>query len=620
MRSAASLRRASPIATGVLLLALAWLGVPNGRAQTPPPSGAPTAEPAKAPPPPAAAPPPAAMPAPEAPAPKPGQEPPAPKAASPKPAPSKPAPSKPAPSKPAPQPVAAVPAKPVLDLKHLRPRTGAELTEALDALSAAGDTEGLLALCRGTRPSQIAEDPSAAVRLAMCRGRAAQELGDLDQAAKGFQEVLQLSGGPMAALEAAQAAAGEARFRMAEVREQRWRNYPLCLRQLGIFWGSRSEAQEKIRLFQEAELAFRDAMPGARRPWPQRAAFRIAALHMEFYRNVADHTAPNFRGLAGPPPLGSAGVGAADAALKLVLDPTQSDWPMLLRDVADAAAQRASDSRDDPDLREAAALLARQASQMPPPRRAPLASPFPERHGRDRGWLRLVAQREVVLVVARDGSTKREPVLAMGKTLVEVVQGGAQEVHAPAAAVVLGLAGYRAALPVLREAALATDPELAVASVFALGELGGAKEIALLLQLYAQAMPPGDGPAPFETPSRALFGMQERVEEALIKIARREPRAFEGFMLNGLPPREGAYVLSQAAHKDLRYVHAQYARHPDDVVAAYHALALAAIHPREASAALRELARRPQAQCWAEHAMDALKERRNRSNEFLSAP
>lgn len=488
-----------------------------------------------------------------------------------------------------------------------QPRTGAELSAAVQTLTAAGDVEGLMALCRDLSAKAFPEDPGAATTLALCRGRALQGLRRGPEAVAAYQEVIRLSaGGALAGTHVAQVAASEARYRLGELAEQTWREHQPCLRELGIFWGSRREAQEHVALFKDADRVYRNAIASGRAPWPARAAFRITAMHVDFYRGVSRHTAPNFRGLNGPPPLASARVEAAEEALRLVLDPARSEWPRVMREVAEAAGRRARDNTDDPELATQTAALLRQVQDLGPPPRAPMGVPFPPRGGDTRGYRAVRPEREAVTLEKQDGTRVREPVLAQGKLLVDMVKGGAAERFAPEAAVALGLGGYRAAMGVLRDAAQSADAELAVAAVFALGELGAEPEVALLLRLYAAAQPHGDGPEVFSTPSAALFGMRERVLEALIKLARREPRAVEKLMSSTLPQREAAYVLFHAAHKDLRPVLAQYARHTDDVVATYHALGMASLSSAEGRTLLKELSSRRGAACWAAHGVEAL--------------
>jgi hypothetical protein len=468
-------------------------------------------------------------------------------------------------------------------------------------LTAQGDVDGLWQMCRELKPAAFPEAPASGVWIELCKGRGLQGLNDREKARASYQEVIRQASSPAGLKNPEHAlAAAEARYRLGELAEADYGDYPLCLRQLGIFWGSRQEAEEKLSRLSAAERAYQQAMPGAQRPWPQRAAFRVTALHVAFYREVAGKTAGTYRGLAGPPPLPGARVGVADDALKMVLDPAHSTWPQTLRDVTEAARKRAELDADDPDLlAEARALEATAKGELTPPR-APIASPYPPRMGKDRGLHKLWVDGEQVVFEDR-GGTRREPVLTAGKQLMEMVAGAGGERFAPDAAVALGLGGYRAALPLLRTAAASTDEELAVAAVFALGELGAQSEVPVLLAAYARGTEPGDVPQPFETPAAALFGMRERVLEALVKIGRRDPLLLTELMRSTLPPREASYVLWQVARKELKNVYQVVAHHPDEMAATYAVMALASLYPQEVKPTLKELQGRKAAACWATH-------------------
>jgi hypothetical protein len=486
-----------------------------------------------------------------------------------------------------------------------RPKTFAELRDTLTKLTTAGDVEGLWATCRDLKPSHLPDEPAAGVWIELCKGRALQGLQgpqDRDKARVAYREVIRLASTAAGIKHAESAlAASEARYRLGELAESDHADYALCLRQLGIFWGSRQEAEEKISRLATAERAYKEAIPGAQRPWPQRAAFRVTALHVNFYLEVSGKTAPTFRGLPGPPPLASANTDVAQLALRRILDPNHSTWPQTLKDVTDAARRRAEVDNDDPDLLVEARTLERAVANVPAPPTAPTASPHPRRTGTDRGWKAITVDGEQVVFTDTTGAVKREPVLSAGRTLMDVVAGGPSEKWAPDAAVALGLGGYRAALPLLRTAAASQDEELAVASVFALGELGAAADVPVLLAAYARGEPLGDGPQPFETPSAALFGIRERALEALIKVGRRDPLQVIELMRSPLPPRESSYVLWQVARKELRPVYQTVVHHPDDAAAAYAMMALASVAPLEARPTLRELQNRKGTACWATH-------------------
>lgn len=525
------------------------------------------------------------------------ETPPAPAEAAPAPA-AAPVPA-PAPA-PAPAPVPA--AAPAPRPSRPRPKTYAELREALARLTAAADPEGLWATCRELKASSFPEEPSAPVWVELCKGRGQQGLGQRGGARASYLEVVRQAS-TAAGLKNPEnaAAASEARYRLGELAEADYADYPLCLRQLGLFWGSRQEAEEKIARMAAAQRAYQEAIPGAQRPWPQRAAFRVTGLHVQFYKDAATRTAPNFRGLQGPPPLPGARVDVADEALRLLMDPHRASWPTTLREVVEAARIRAERDADDPDLLAAARALVDEARSVPPTPRAPIASPFGPRAGQDRGLRTLSADGEAVLFTQRDGQVRREPLLKAGRLLMEMVQGGLNERFAPEAAVALGQGGYRAALPALRAAVEGPDDELALAAVFALGELGAQPEVALLLNAYQRAQEAGDTPPPFETPSAALFGQRERVLEALAKIGRREPLLLQELMRSPLPPREAAYVLWQVSRKELKWVYQSAVHHPDDVAAAYAVLAMVSTAPGEAKQILTDFRSRRAAACWAGH-------------------
>ena len=165
----------------------------------------------------------------------------------------------------------------------------------------------------------------------------------------------------------------------------------------------------------------------------------------------------------------------------------------------------------------------------------------------------------------------------------------------------LGLGGYRPALGALGAAVRGDDPELAVAALFALGELGTAAEVPVLVEAYEAAAPVGDGPEPFETPAAALFGARERALEALSKVGRREPHAVEPLLRAGrLPRREVAYVFWQVGHKDLAHAYRELLRDPDEA-AVFGLLGLASVSPPEAQGAAVEMSARKPLACWATH-------------------
>jgi hypothetical protein len=478
-----------------------------------------------------------------------------------------------------------------------------ELHARVAEYTAAQDWESLWGMCRDMRPSALPADPTVAVTLDLCRARGAQGRGDRETAQRVYQEVLrQVVESPVAPPPLARKAASEARYRLGELAESAFRDYPLCLRELGISWASRQEAREKVALLRAAERAYQDARRLAESPWRARAAFRVAAMNLAFYQEVATQPATTFRGLQGPPPLARARVGVASLVLERVLDPQQAEWPRAIADALRAAVQRAEADGEDADLvRDARGLLA-QAQALRPPPQGPVAPPWPSRVGNPRGLKGLHAEREEIVLEDGGGKTRREPVAKAGPLLLEMVRGGVRERWAPEAAVALGLAGYRPAVAALTEAARGDDPELAVAATFALGELGTAAEVPVLVGVYAAASPTGDGPEPFETPAAALFGLRERALEALAKVGRREPRALDPLLRAGpVPRREVSYVLWNVGHKDLAHVYRDLLRDPDDATAAFAVLGLAAVSPSEAQAAVLELAARRPAACWASH-------------------
>jgi hypothetical protein len=478
-----------------------------------------------------------------------------------------------------------------------------EVQAQLEVLSTKGDAAALWTLCKDFKPGTFKEDPTSDVTLTLCRARALRGMQDREKARLTFEEVIRV-GARWAAQDSASAdAVMESRQALATLAEEDYAAYPLCLRDLGMWWGSRAEAEEKLARFRTAEQAYKELVVGGRRPWSRWAGVKLAALHLRFFQEVSGRTAATFRGLRGPPPQPKARIDVAQEALRLVMDPAHSPWPRALRDVAQAAHQRVVTEGGEPQLVLEAEQLVKDAQALSTPPTAPVTSPFPPRQGEDRGWLTLTLDGDTVVAERRGQAPLRATVPKFGVTLMDVLRGGRQERFAPDAAIILGRGGHRAALPLLLEAVGGTDEELAVAAVYALGELGTAAHVRPLVEAFARSTPHATGTEPYATPALAVFGMRERILEALVRIGTREPAGVQDLARQTLlPRREAAYVLWLVGRKELRAVYQQLAQDVDDATATYGVLGLTTLGRDEAREGTRLLKnRKGAAACWGAH-------------------
>ncbi|MBN2361710.1 MAG: HEAT repeat domain-containing protein [Deltaproteobacteria bacterium] len=450
------------------------------------------------------------------------------------------------------------------------PDDASSLRLEVERLQAAGEATPLLQFCDSGRPERVFANPTElAIWQALCRGRGYLLLQDWEKAERAFQTALGRAPSlPNPGRAAAREYTAEAHFRLGEMFEQRFCSYALCLLELGDTARAPREAAARGDLQRAAERAYREVLKAGCPGWSARALFRITSMSDFFYRAVSG-TPAGLRSVRVPAPL----IGAAMPELPLTgayLDPDRSS---LRRSILLSYRKLALRVRDMPEEEELAAAAARSLEDFErylPAIENSVAPQWATRSGEDAGIVQ-IQRREVGFEVVRgDGRRERwssDEALTHLRTLLAPLAAGR---WAPLAAVGLGDLRDRQSLPLLLDAiGLEQDPELQVAAVYALGQVGDASAVGPLVAAFvrAQQARPRDL---FKRAGETVFGLEENALRALAAIGRRDPRAVERLLDEpGLPPREAAFVLWSARSRELYGLYARLRDEKDPVAAAY---------------------------------------------------
>jgi len=444
------------------------------------------------------------------------------------------------------------------------------LRQELNRLYTAADATALLQLCESGRPQRTFADPvELSVWQAICRGRGYRLLHDWEKAERAFQTALgRAPTFPAAKRIAAREYLAEASYRIGELFEERFRSYPLCLTELGDTARAPREAAIRGDLQRSAERAYREVLNAGRDVWSARALYRITAMSDFFYR-AASGPPPGLRSAQVPPPL----AGAALTSLPLTgayLAPDHSSFRRSILLSYRKLATRARGLRDQDELAAAVAGSLADFERYLPAVETSLAPSWTLRGGDDAG-ITEIQRRPVGFDVAHaDGRRERwsnDEAVVQLRTLLKPLATGR---WSPLAAVALGDLRDLETQPLLLEAIAADDdPELQIAAVYALGQIGNGDAVAPLVAAFVRAQTARPREL-FRSARDAVFGLEERTLRALSAIGRRDPRAIERLLDEpGLPVREAAFALWAARSRELYGVYVRLRDEKDPVAAAY---------------------------------------------------
>lgn len=443
-------------------------------------------------------------------------------------------------------------------------------------LLTAKDQTSMALLCESHRAHDVLADRSAlALWQKLCRAEVKRLGGESSEARRDFAALLRERPLKDALFADAQRKwEMRARFALAEMAAADFNNFRPCLAELGDSHHAASESALWAKLRGVAGDAYRDIVQIDRGDAGVLALLNIIGLSDRFYRRV---TGPNtaLRSVVRPPPLPRFALNQTPV-LHAVLASKQSEmrasivlaYARLLRQA------RAQGGAPELILKIEKARDAFQKYQPTLPTQVLPNCPRP-RKGDDAGLKSIVAIDGGYTLTSLKGETQtltNDQALLKMRQLIAPLQKG---LWAPQACVELVRLGDQESVPVLLQAlAQQEDVELRTAAVYALGELGDETVIEPLVSTFRQLSAAKPRPL-FADPAQMMFGLRERIIDAISAIAARHPRSVQSLIDDGyLPVEEAAYVLWRADSKSLYGAYVTMREHSNPRVSAYGIMAL----------------------------------------------